>query len=128
MSLLTPRVLFHLYHGENKFIFNEMMIRSVFDEYEFPLRGIRRVWRCQRGNQNLYIEEEQTTQWPKEKAQKDKQRSTKHTYKTKDRVTRTPLNILNTKLKNASKINNIPIFFYINRCLEHCLQDVKISQ
>ena len=43
------------------------------------------------GNQNLYIEEEQTTQWPKEKVQKDKQRSTKHTYKTKDRVTRTPL-------------------------------------
>ena len=33
--------------------------------------------------------EEQTTQWPKEKAQKDKQRSTKHTYKTKDRVVRT---------------------------------------
>jgi len=29
------------------------------------------------------------TQWPKEKVQKDKQRSTKHTYKTKDRVTRT---------------------------------------
>ena len=44
-----------------------------------------------RGNQNPYIEEEQTKQWPKEKVQKDKQRSTKHTYKTKDRVTRTPL-------------------------------------
>jgi len=43
------------------------------------------------GNQNPYIEEEQTTQWPNEKVQKDKQRSTKHTYKTKDRVTRTPL-------------------------------------
>jgi hypothetical protein len=34
-----------------------------------------------RGNQNLYIEEDQTTQWPKEKVQKDKQRSTKHTHK-----------------------------------------------
>ena len=45
---------------------------------------IRRVCRYQRGNQNPYIEEEQTTQWPKEKAQKDKQRSTKHTYKIKD--------------------------------------------
>jgi len=44
-----------------------------------------------RSNQNPYIEEEQTTQWPKEKVQKDKQRSTKHTYKTKDRVTRTLL-------------------------------------
>jgi hypothetical protein len=30
------------------------------------------------GNQNPYIEEEQTTQWPKEKVQKDKQRSTKY--------------------------------------------------
>ena len=39
---------------------------------------------------NPYIEEEQTTQWPKEKVQKDKQRSTKHTHKTKDQVTRTP--------------------------------------
>jgi hypothetical protein len=43
----------------------------------------------QRGNQNLYIKEEQTTQWQKEKVQKDKQRSTKHTHK--NRVTRTPL-------------------------------------
>jgi peptidyl-tRNA hydrolase len=34
----------------------------------------KRVWRYQRGNQNPYIEEEQTTQWPKEKVQKDKQR------------------------------------------------------
>ena len=31
-------------------------------------------------------------QWTKEKVQKDKQRSTKHTHKTKERVTRTPLN------------------------------------
>ena len=53
--------------------------------------SVRRVWRYQRGNHNPYIEEEHTTQWPKEKAQTDKQRSTKHTYKTKDRVTRTPL-------------------------------------
>ena len=52
---------------------------------------LRRVWRYQRGNHNPYIEEEQTTKWPKEKVLKDKQRSTKHTHKTKDRVTRTPL-------------------------------------
>jgi len=32
------------------------------------------------GNQNPYTEEEQTTQWPKEKVRKDKQRSRKHTY------------------------------------------------
>jgi hypothetical protein len=55
------------------------------------VRKLRRVWRYQRGNQNPYIEEEQTTEWPTEKVQKDKQRSTKHTYKTKDRVTRTTL-------------------------------------
>jgi hypothetical protein len=52
---------------------------------------IRRVWRYQRGNQNPYIEEKQSTQWPNKKVQKDTQRSTKHTYKSKDRVTRTPL-------------------------------------
>jgi hypothetical protein len=38
------------------------------------------------GNQIPYIEEEQTTQWPSEKVQKDKQQSTKHTHKTKDGV------------------------------------------
>ena len=45
----------------------------------------------QNQNQNQYIEDEKTKQWPKEKVQRDKQRSTKHRHKTKDRVTRTPL-------------------------------------
>ena len=35
------------------------------------------------------MEDEQTTQWPKDKLQKDTQRSTKHTHKIKDRVKRT---------------------------------------
>ena len=48
---------------------------------------MRRAWGYQRGHQNPDIEEEQKTQWPKEKVQKDKQLSTKYTYKTKDRVT-----------------------------------------
>jgi hypothetical protein len=48
----------------------------------------------QRGNHNPYIKEEQTTQWPKEKGQKDKQQSTKYTHKAKDRVTRTPIKTL----------------------------------
>jgi hypothetical protein len=52
---------------------------------------LKRVWRYQRGYQNPYIEEEQTIQWPKEKVRKENPRSTKHAYKTKDRVTRTPL-------------------------------------
>ena len=42
-------------------------------------------------NHNPYFEEEQTTQWSKEKGQKDIQRYTKHTHKTKDRVTRTQI-------------------------------------
>jgi hypothetical protein len=37
--------------------------------------------RYQWGNQNPYIEEEQTKQWSKEKVQKDKQLSTIHTHK-----------------------------------------------
>jgi hypothetical protein len=37
-----------------------------------------------KGYYNPYIEQEQTTQWLKEKVQKDKQRSTKHAHKTKD--------------------------------------------
>ena len=53
----------------------------MFEDFEDTKRGI----------QNQYIEEEQTTQWPKEKGQKDKQQSTKHTHESKDRVTRTPL-------------------------------------
>ena len=38
----------------------------------------RSVWRYQRGNQIPYIQEEQTTQWSKEKVQQYKQWSTKH--------------------------------------------------
>ena len=49
--------------------------------------------RYQRANQNPYIEEGQTIQWVKQKVQRDKQRSTKHTHKTKDQVTRTPLKL-----------------------------------
>jgi hypothetical protein len=49
--------------------------------------------------------EEQTTQWPKEKGQKDKQRSPKHTHKTKDGVTGTPLSI-GVNLGARSTINN----------------------
>ena len=42
--------------------------------------------------------EGQTTQWPKEKGQKDKQGSTKNTHKTKDQVTR-----MKTQLKSSHK-------------------------
>jgi hypothetical protein len=46
------------------------------------------IFVCQNNHES---EEEQTTQWTKEKAQSDKQRSTKHSLKTKDRIKRTPL-------------------------------------
>ena len=54
------------------------------------LTFVRKVYKYQKGNQNSYIEE-QTTQWPREKVQKETQRATKHTHKAKDRVTRPPL-------------------------------------
>ena len=77
----------NLFRHLKNFMINIWLIHYVYAECLY----LRRVWRYQRGNQNPYIEEEQTTQWPKEKVQEDKQRSTKHTYRTKDRVTRTPL-------------------------------------
>jgi len=40
----------------------------------------------------------------KKKVQKDKQRSTKHTHKTKDRVTR-------THLKTMGELNNIHLLY-----------------
>ena len=74
------------------------------------------------GNQNPYIEEDQTTQWPMEKVQKDKQRSTKHTYKTKDQVTRIPLK---TGSKHVLK-NYIPVSTIIlDSSSESMLRGVK---
>ena len=67
------------------------MLISTYNCQIWTERWLKRVWRYQRGYQNPYFQEEQTTQWRTEKAQKDKQRSTKHTYKTKDRATRTSL-------------------------------------
>ena len=61
-----------------------------FSCLSFHSRLRRKKLKYQRGNQNPHIEEEQTTPDQK-KIQKDKQRSTKYTYKTKDRVTRTLL-------------------------------------
>jgi hypothetical protein len=49
----------------------------VFIPYTHTALCVRRVWRYQRGYRNPQIEG-LTTQWSKEKRQKDKQRSTKH--------------------------------------------------
>ena len=56
------------------------------------------------------VKEGKTTQWLKEKWQKDKQQSTKHTHKTKDRVTRSQLkqgvNTGGPKTQNGDEQNN----------------------
>jgi hypothetical protein len=115
-TLIQPQVLVAFVRLAQSFIYCVMFYRLVFvfsSPFSFWLlhqrisrnadiwlnnmshknltKALRRVWRYQRGNHNPYIEEEQTTQWPKEKVQKDKQRPTRPTHKTKDRVTRTPL-------------------------------------
>ena len=51
----------------------------------------------------MSIEEGQTTQCPKEKGQKGKQRSKKHTQKTTYRATRTPLRI-EDEIKCSGKV------------------------
>jgi hypothetical protein len=58
-----------------------MGVTSGYKEFE-DTKGVIRIRASQKNRQN---------QWPKEKVQKNKKRSTKHTYKTKDRVARTPL-------------------------------------
>ena len=54
--------------------------KLMFRSSDFLFEIIGRVCRYQRGNHNTYIEEEQTTQWPKEKSTKGQTAI----YKTKD--------------------------------------------
>ena len=55
----------------------------TFIQFCFQITSdVRRVLRNQLESE--FILEDQTTQWPKEKRQKDKQQSTKHTQKSKD--------------------------------------------
>ena len=44
---------------------NMMIISRLWNWLKFKIK-LRRIWRYQRGNQKLYIEEEQTTQWPQD--------------------------------------------------------------
>ena len=48
-------------------------------------------------------------QWPKEKEQKDKQRSTKYTHKTEDRVTRAPLQTTVFKTNDSTWVSILGI-------------------
>jgi hypothetical protein len=88
---ITHLVPFLILHSNGTYVLIIITIELYYHLHIYNYLYSRGIWRYHMGNQNPYIEEEQTTQWPKEKVQKDKQRSTKHTYKTKDRVTRTPL-------------------------------------
>ena len=47
-----------------------VLISGTFGTMTITTTSVRRVLRYQRGNQNLYIEEEQITQWPNEKSAK----------------------------------------------------------
>ena len=67
--------------GENYF--------SWFHSIGCEKTRLKKSLKIPQGNQNPYIGEEQTTQWQNERVHKDKQQYTKHTHKTKDRVTRT---------------------------------------
>ena len=55
------------------------MIYDIVEEFE-DIKGVIRIQKSKNRQHNGRI-----------KVQKDKQRSTKHTHKTNDRVTRTPL-------------------------------------
>ena len=72
-------------------------LRGIWCNYNFTHSSckeyIKKSLEIPKGQSETYIEEEQITQWQIEKVQKDKQQSTKHSYKTKERVTRTPLEI-----------------------------------
>jgi hypothetical protein len=52
------------------FFVYEAFILQTFLMFFLCVPYIRRVWRCQRRNQNPHISEGQTTQWSKEKVQK----------------------------------------------------------
>ena len=79
-------------------------------------------------DQNPFIEEEQTIQWLKEKVQKDKQRSIKHAYKIKDRVTRTPLKT-GCEPRCSGRVNsyNITLWTRIGRRLNIMLGTPRVG-
>jgi len=62
-----------------------LKIQQTWLKIQQTLLTMQKIWL------KPYIEERQTTKWSKEIGKKGKQRSTKHTHKTKDRVTRTLL-------------------------------------
>jgi hypothetical protein len=54
------------------------------------MQNVKEEFEDTKGESESVYEEEQRTQWPKEKGQKDKQPSTNHTYKTEDKKNMNP--------------------------------------
>ena len=74
-----PIIYLYYYYGLSIFISSSwhyiLLVIIIIVRLKYILTSyiyiyIGRVWRYQRGNQNTHIEEEQTTQWPKEKSTK----------------------------------------------------------
>ena len=91
-----------------------------------------------KGAIRICISKKKTTQGPKEKVQKDKQRSTKHTYKTKDRVTQTPL-ITGGELRCSGRVSSscstsdtcqlVIVYIFLYKCtiIDKCALPCTIS-
>ena len=62
----------------------------------------------------------------KRKVQKDKQRSTKHTHKTKDRETRTPLKIDSLYFFHKERYMHIILFIHKHDCFDLIWSEVVV--
>ena len=70
----------------NKIIWYVFLLNSKWNILQEEFEDTKGVIRIRKSKKK-------TTQWPKEKGQKNKQRSTKHTHKTKYRVRDRPFNL-----------------------------------
>jgi hypothetical protein len=71
--------------GGSVTVWGAFLVHFIFCNCKLDLHALqgKKSLKIPKGqSESVYIEEEQTTQWPKEKVQKDIQRSTKHTHKT----------------------------------------------
>jgi hypothetical protein len=91
---------------------------DLFEEELEDTKGVTRIRKSKKDRQ---------TQWPKEKGQRDKQHSTKHIHKTKDRVTRIPLKT-GDEIRCAGRVSSSCSTSGTRRVIEcHLLQKSKKS-
>ena len=81
----NPPPTFCKLNGRSRTIEPFRKLLLLYEEFE-DTKGVIIIRRSKKNRQH---------NGQKKKVQKDKQRSTKHTYKTKDRVTQTPLKTIN---------------------------------